>query len=186
MAEALQEYIAQHSYKENHEQLFTLASGRQSPYYFDLKRTLFQPAMLELAIEQLYEKIKQELGGLPAAVSGLTMGADALIYGIALRAWREEQKQVLPIIARKEAKSHGQKRKVEGLLDAVGHGEVVLLDDVITTGGSTLKAYEALKGSVKVDKAFCVVDRKEGGLQNMKDAGVTLYSLYTVDDFRNR
>lgn len=183
MKDELKKAIAEQAYKENHENPFKLASGRLSAYYFNLKTVLLQPAFLETAARLMSELIKKKTGGAEAA-GGLTMGADPLVYAISLIS----PGTLLPLVVRKEAKDHGSGRRVEGRLDMIGNrASVVLIDDVITTGKSTLQAYEALKAEgLEPAYAFCVVDRHEGGRENLAAAGVELCPLFTLEDFRKK
>lgn len=183
--EKIRDRIKEVSYKENHIEKFKLASGGESPYYFDLKQVLLDPWYLKMTIGSLMTLMSDVLGELPKAVSGLTMGADPLVYGISLRT----NTDIYPLPVRKATKDHGSKKRVEGLTDMITltSQNVVLIDDVITTGGSTLQALDALEEmSFEVNYAFCVLDRKEGGRKNLADRGVELYSLFTIDDFRDQ
>ncbi|MDH5716402.1 MAG: orotate phosphoribosyltransferase [Spirochaetia bacterium] len=185
--ENLKNAIKTFSYKENHNELFTLASGKKSPYYFDLKQTLLQPIYLRAAGSCMLYLIQEKLGKLPKAAAGLTMGADPLIYSISLLT-AEINEPILPIIVRKQEKDHGSQKKIEGLLNKIkniNNEEIVLIDDVITTGGSTLKAYEAIKeAGIPVKYAFCVLNRFEGGSENLMKHNIELFSLFNLDDFR--
>ena len=177
----LKNAISEYSYRENFEQLFTLASGKQSPFYCDLKQTLFQPAYLKLAAAQLWEKLAEKQ---PYAIGGLTLGADPLVYSIAMHA-ESQGEQVYPVIVRKETKDHGSKKRFECLASIKDQGKtLVLIDDVITTGGSTIKAYDALKDSFQIAQALCLVDREEGGYEAMSALGIEMRSVFKLSDFR--
>lgn len=184
--EKLKRRIREYSYRENHEEMFTLASGKKSPYYFDLKQTLLEPEFLELAAKEMGALMKRTLGGLPEGLSGLTMGADPLVYAIAVGAIGEGRR-VYPLPVRKKTKGHGSQKRVEGLVDEARRGVVVLVDDVITTGGSTLQAWEALQEvGIEVKDAFCVLDRLEGGGEAMLEKGLRLHHLFTRKDFSEK
>ncbi len=185
--EKLKTRIKDYSYRENHEQLFTLASGSQSPYYFDLKQTLLQPEYLKIAAQCMSSQMREVLGRMPDAVTGLTMGADPLVYSIAVMSV-ESDHTVFPLPVRKKTKSHGSQKRVEGILDdRIRQGLVVLIDDVITTGGSTLQAWEALSEiGISVQHAFCILDRIEGGADALEKQGVQLHSLFTRADFSEK
>lgn len=179
--EKLKAAIAEFSYRENHEQPFKLASGKLSPFYCDLKQTLLQPVYLRIAAQLLWEKIKPLS---PELVGGLTMGADPLVYAISMQAEKENY-SCLPVIVRKEEKSHGSGNRFECLKGAKsGNKKLVLIDDVITTGGSTLKAYHALKETFAMTDAFCLVDREEGGAKLMADHNLNLQALFQIKDFK--
>jgi orotate phosphoribosyltransferase len=182
----LKAVIIERSYKENHNEMFTLASGKKSPYYFDLKQTLLHPEYLILASQGLYYLISKHLEKLPAAIGGLTMGADPLVYSICAMSI-ESGSIIYPFVVRKQTKDHGSKKRIEGLIHEVDkNAQVALIDDVITTGNSTIEALRAIEeAGFKPTSAFCVVDRLEGGRENLKQAGVELYSLLDLNDFSN-
>jgi len=183
----LKAVIVERSYKENHTEMFTLASGKKSPYYFDLKQTLLHPRYLKLASAGLFYLMSKHLEKLPAAAGGLTMGADPLVYTICSMSL-ETGSVIYPFVVRKQVKDHGSKKRIEGLINEVPKdAPVVLIDDVITTGNSTIEALRALEeAGYKPRAAFCVVDRMEGGRENLKAAGVELYSLLDLTDFSSR
>lgn len=179
--------IKKYSYKENHQELFTLASGKKSPHYFDLKQTLLQPQFLWMASQLFFEKIQEVFSeNFPYALGGLTMGADPLVYGTSLYALQKNV-SALPVVVRKAGKDHGSKKRAEGKLETIlaDKGELVLIDDVITTGGSTLQAHSVLQAmNVPIAHAFCLVDRLEGGIEAMAKANVKLHSIFTLNDFK--
>ena len=181
----LKEYIHEFSFRENQANPFQLASGKKSPYYFDLKSTLLNPNMLSVAADVIYQMILDSKNKKPEAMAGLTMGADPLIYAISLKSAAKGQ-NILPLIVRKQTKDHGSKKKVEGLFsDLSSNAEIILIDDVITTGKSTLEAFDAIvELGFSVQTAYCVVDRKEGGSENLKKAGIDLISVFSPEDFR--
>lgn len=182
----LKEAIRKYSYKENYEEPFQLASGKTSNWYFDLKQILLRPETLRIVGELMCAKMKEVLRNYPRAMAGLTMGSDPVIYAASLFAL-EEKKEILPLVIRKENKDHGSKKRIEGLLSNVGDENIVLVDDVITTGMSTLKALDALELEGRIaSEAFCVLDRMEGGFENLAARGVKMYSLFTLDDFRTQ
>ncbi|MDH4198825.1 MAG: orotate phosphoribosyltransferase [Spirochaetia bacterium] len=180
----LKNIIVSRSYRENHREMYTLASGKKSPYYFDLKQTLLHPQFLTEAAEALFYLMLKNLRQMPAAIGGLTMGADPLIYAISILSL-ESGTLIYPFVIRKEAKDHGSKKRIEGLVSEVNTAaSIVLIDDVITTGRSTIKALLALKETgYQPTDAFCVVDRLEGGRENLAQAGIRLHSLFDLNDF---
>jgi len=185
--QALKKEIILRSYRENHEELFTLASGKKSPYYFDLKQTLLHPGNLRLASQGILYMMLQLLPEMPRAVSGLTMGADPLTYSISLLSL-DSGANIYPLVIRKTTKDHGSGKRVEGIMSEVPEGsKVVLLDDVVTTGGSTLEAYNALGTfGIRPADAFCIVDRMEGGRGLLDSHGVRLHSMFDLDDFAEK
>lgn len=183
--ESILNAILKYSYRENHETPFTLASGKISPYYFDLKALLFRPAYLKEVAEDMYELILKHMKQPPGALGGLTMGADPIIYATTLHALTKGV-SIMPLIVRKETKDHGSKKRIEGIINGIG-GKIALMDDVMTTGSSTLSAYKELKkNGFIIDKAFCVVDREEGAEETLAKEGIELISLYTTTDFKEK
>lgn len=180
----LKKAIIERSYKENHVEMFTLASGKKSPYYFDLKQTLLHPVYLKLAAQGLSYLMTARLEKMPAAIGGLTMGADPLVYSICNMS-AESNHVIFPFVVRKQVKDHGSKKRIEGLTGEVSKdAQVALIDDVVTTGNSTIEALRAIQeAGFKPRTAFCIVDRMEGGRENLKQAGVELYSLLDLNDF---
>jgi len=162
---------------------FTLASGQQSQHYFNCKKITLLPGRLAL----LADAIKNEVipgflsEGLPEAVGGLTLGADPISYALSL-AYHKDGSQVFPLVVRKEAKGHGTGKQIEGEIEKIS--EVIVLDDVITTAGSTLKAVQAFRSAgIAVNHAVCIVDREEGGSEALQSENITLHSLYKKSDF---
>jgi orotate phosphoribosyltransferase len=188
----LKDAIRKFSYRENHEQPFTLASGKTSPYYFDLKQTLLQPEYLALAGEVVAGIITQHYQGRVLA-AGLTMGADPIIYAACLAALRsgsvtaEAPTKLLPAIVRKEAKDHGTGKKIEMLKGIETTTPCVMVDDVITTAGSTLKAFAAMReAGFSIRHAICILDRGEGGREALLLNGVELLPVFTAAEFREK
>lgn len=161
---------------------FRLSSGSESHHYFDCRRITLHPGRLALLAGALIDEVFPSVGiPVPEAVGGMTMGADPLTLALAL-SFAERGRVVYPLIVRKEAKGHGLARRIEGERDAVS--QVLALDDVITTGASTLRAVEAFReAGLDVDTAVCVVDRQEGGREALAAEGVTLFSVFKKSDF---
>lgn len=183
-AEILREAIRKLSYRENHAEPFTLASGKKSPYYFDLKQTLLDPQYLALAGKLVAEAIGRHYPG-EVVLAGLTMGADPIIYSACLS--NTHRARLIPAIVRKEAKDHGTGKKIEMLKGIDVKTPCVMVDDVITTAGSTLKAYESMReAGFSIRHAFCILDRGEGGKENLAKNGVELVSIFTAAEFKER
>lgn len=179
---ALKEAIRKFSYRENHAEPFTLASGKKSPYYFDLKQTLLQPQFLALAGRVVAQTIAQHYQA-DVVAAGLTMGADPIIYAACLAGINPPN--LIPAIVRKEAKDHGTGKKIEMLKDIDTATPCVMVDDVITTAGSTLKAFAAMReAGFGVKHAVCILDRGEGGREALKENGVELLSVFTAAEFK--
>ncbi len=166
------------------EKPFQLASGKMSHHYFNCKKITLNPEFLFLAVKAICDELIPENHlPIPEAVGGLTLGADPLAYGISLY---YHQKNILcfPCIVRKEVKKHGTQKQIEGEIENIHH--VVVLDDVITTGNSTLRAVDAFRNAGKnVQYAICLVDREEGGRETLLKEGVKLFSLWKKSDFIN-
>lgn len=158
---------------------FTLASGAKSNVYVDARLTCFAPEAMAV-IGRVLRHLIAERGWNPDAVGGLTLGADPVAYAIA----RESMEAGTPIRAftiRKEAKQHGRGRSVEGIEDVNGLN-VVILDDVCTSGGSTAQAVErAQESGMNVIGAACLVNREQGAPELLKDRfGLDLVSAFTL------
>jgi orotate phosphoribosyltransferase len=146
---------------------FTLVSGQTSEWYIDAKLTTCTARAMPLVGRLFLDKMS-ERGWAPDAVGGLTMGADAIAGAIA-RQSLERGMEVDSFVIRKETKQHGTKRFLEGMIDPAGKA-VVILDDVCTTGGSTILAIErARESGLIVIGAICLVDREMGAEANIQD-----------------
>jgi orotate phosphoribosyltransferase len=219
---ALLSLIATHSFRLGS---FTLASGQQSDYYIDCRTTTLHAEGGRLAGLVFYDLIRRQI---PAAVAvgGLTMGADPLVSNTAsASAWalaestqlrelsssleRDDPAFVDPAAAaqpslihgflvRKAEKTHGAGRRIEGFLTP--GASVVIVDDVCTTGGSTITAIEATReAGMSIAGVLCLVDREQGGRLNIEralaeipptnpdtldDANVPFLSVFTAADIR--
>mgnify|MGYP001191084418 FL=1 len=153
---------------------FTLSSGKTSEHYVNCKPVSLSGVGLNI-ISQLFT---QELSPSTLAVGGLTLGADPLVAGVAMTAG------VDGLIVRKEPKGHGTQAWIEGPALPL-NTEVTVLEDVITTGGSAIKAVEKLRDAgYTVSEIITIVDRQEDGEADikMKDANIKLKSLFTIAD----
>jgi orotate phosphoribosyltransferase len=157
----------------------TLASGKESNFYFDLKPTMFNPEGSLL----LAELILQKLDGLNIDfVGGLAMGAVPLIGPINMLSF-QKGKPLPGFFVRKEVKDHGTKRIIEGAESLKGM-KVVILDDVTTSGGSAMIAVNAAKDAgAKVVLVLSVVDREEGATKFFADKGIPFAALFTASAF---
>ena len=142
---------------------FTLASGKKSKYYCDGKMTTLDARGAVLIGEGILELIQQD-ATFPDAVAGSR--------GIDLKAF----------LVRKETKDHGTQKYIEGPVKA--GNRVIVVEDVVTTGGSSLKAIERLEeAGIKVDGVVAILDRMEGGAQAFVDRGYSFRSLLKITDF---
>ncbi len=157
---------------------FTLASGRSSNYFIDLKPTMLDPEGITLLAEEVFAKIE----GLGAdSIGGLVMGAVPIVVAAMMRS-RSSAHPLKGFWVRKEQKDHGTAKLVDGYL-AEG-AKVVIVEDVTTTGGSAMKAIkEARKRNCEILALVTVVDRLEGARENLAKEGIELISLYTTKDF---
>ncbi|MEO8897417.1 MAG: orotate phosphoribosyltransferase [Candidatus Dormibacter sp.] len=157
---------------------FVLASGRRSDVYFNGKQVTLEGRGLYLVSLLILARCR-ELG--IEAIGGLTLGADPIASGVAALSGRDQPLRAF--IVRKEVKDHGTGVLIEG--PELRSGErVMVVDDVITTGGSLLKAVDALNASgVEIVEALAVVDREEGGREAIEARGLRVHALFTRSEF---
>ena len=156
---------------------FTLASGRRSRYYVDARRTTMSAAGMDLIGQMGLTLIRRE-GWDASLVGGLTLGADPVAYAIAL-ASRRAPPTLDAFTVRKEPKGHGTARLIEGCFES--GSRVVVVEDVLTTGGSALRAVDAVRAAGGVVAAVIgVVDREEGGLSAIRKTGLPAETLVTI------
>ncbi len=172
--ERLKKLIFERSFRYSEEPVFQLASGKKSNYYINLKEVSWSGEGAGLIGNLVYSLIKDLDVN---AVGGMTAGADPLAMAVVMEC-QSKGYSLNGFSVRKEAKGHGKKKMVEG---AVAEGDkVVMLEDVITTGGSTIKAIErAREFGLEVLKVITIVDREEGGKENLEKTGVKVESLVT-------
>lgn len=177
----LVEYIKKHSFKRSDTPIFKLTSGNMSNFYFDLKKTTYSPEGQHLVGNLMCDKIK-ELGLRPKAIGGLTMGADPIATATAYCSYLRRE-PVGALVIRKEPKAHGTGNQVEG--DVSAGDDVIIIDDVVTTGGSTIKAVEAAKDAgLNITAVIVLLDRCEfEGRQNIEKLGYPVHSILTIKDF---
>jgi orotate phosphoribosyltransferase len=158
---------------------FVLASGRRSTFYIDCRRTTMHAEGLHL-IGTLGLAAIRERGWRADAVGGLTLGADPVAYAIAA-ATATQPPAIHGFTVRKAPKSHGTGQRIEGCFEAGAH--VVVVEDVITTGGSALDAVAAVRGAGGVvSGVLAVVDRGEGGRDALEAAGLAVHALVHARD----
>ncbi|MBX3145157.1 MAG: orotate phosphoribosyltransferase [Gemmatimonadales bacterium] len=156
---------------------FTLSSGQRSSYYIDARKTTMSAEGLDL-IGRLGLGLIRERGWAPRSVGGLTMGADPVAYAIAL-ASRGQGPAVDGFSVRKATKDHGTKRRVEGNFEA--GDSVVIVEDVLTSGGSAIQAVEAVQAEGgTVLGVVAVVDREQGGRQAIELKGLEVAAITTI------
>ena len=166
--------LATSAYKRGH---FTLASGRHSEHYVNCKPVSLSGVGLVLISTAMLSHVEEQ----SVAVAGLTLGADPLVSGVAMAA-SLAQHDLDALIVRKEAKGHGTGAWLEGPLPQSG-ALITVLEDVVTTGGSSLKAVNQLReAGYTVNRVITIVDREEGGAAAMEAAGLELISLFRLSE----
>lgn len=158
-----------------------LASGRESDFFIDCKQTVLGAEAHALVGELMLEALVQ----LPAcdAIAGVELGGCPLASAVALVSHQKKTPKDA-IYVRKEVKDHGSKRALEGDTRLAKGAALVILEDVTTTGGSTLKAVEKLRAAgYAVAGVVTLVDRLEGGREAIEAAGLPLVAIYTRRDF---
>ncbi|UCG34935.1 MAG: orotate phosphoribosyltransferase [Candidatus Omnitrophota bacterium] len=156
-----------------------LSSGRVSNFYIDVRRVSLTSKGIYLISRLIWDIIKKDR---ISAVGGPTLGADPLVAGVCMVAWKSK-KNLKSFLVRKSPKKHGRQKLIEGKELKPGE-KVVVVDDVATSGGSLIKAIEVLKQEkVKVIKAITVVDREEGAKEALARLGCPLVSLFKKADF---
>jgi len=155
----------------------TLASGKKSDFYLDLRRTLMRPLGQKLAGELVLRGLMAR-GARVDAVGGMAVGAVPLVAAVLSAAGHDDPATPLRgFFVRKEAKKHGLARQIEGGFES--GMSVALVEDTTTTGGSTLDALEIVEAAGgKVARVFCLVDRGEGAREAFAARGVTLEALF--------
>ena len=177
MKQELIQLLCRKSFQYSEDPIFKLVSGRVSQYYVNCKPTTLNPRGMYLVGHLVFEAI-QDLD--IAAVGGLTFGADPIAVATAF-ASELKGKPVKAFSIRKSQKDHGIIKWVEGDLDPAQR--VVVIDDVATTGGSTIKAIERARSEkLEVVKAVILVDRQEGGLENIREHVPDVSAIITRDE----
>lgn len=162
---------------------FTLASGARSGFYIDMKATTLHPEGASLIGALAVERLEAD-GVEVEGVGGLTLGADPIATAVSLAAWRKG-KCWPAFIVRKEPKDHGTARYIEGVENLRAGARLVVLEDVVTTGGSSLKAIERLREAGFVPTAvLTVVDREQGGMKAFASQAVKFLRLVTLSEIQ--
>ncbi len=157
---------------------FTLTSGQKSSYYLDGKQVALDSIGLRLVSEGLLELLDEVAFD---AIGGMSIGADPIIGGM-LTVAAESGRSLAGFLVRKEPKGHGTNRFLEGPIQP--GMKVVIVDDVVTTGGSSLLAVDRVQEfGCEVVEVVCIVDRKQGAVRNCEDRGLPFRALLTIEDF---
>jgi orotate phosphoribosyltransferase len=158
---------------------FTLASGKKAKYYLDGKQVTLDPFGAKLVAEGILDLLAAE--DMPKAIGGMAIGADPITSSVVVMS-AVRNTPVLGFLVRKESKGHGTNKFVEG---PVQPGDsVVIVEDVVTTGGSSLQAIERVEAfGLKVQRVIAIIDRMEGGAEAFRSCGYPFASLLTIRDF---
>jgi len=164
------------AYKEGD---FVLSSGQRSSYYINGKQVTLHPAGAVGVGRILLPLLPEDT----QAVAGLTLGADPIVTAVSVVA-AYAGRAIAPLIIRKEAKGHGTQAYIEGLT-LPANSSVVVLEDVVTTGGSALKAVERLRDAgYSVDQVISLVDRQQGGAELYEREGLKFQAVFTIQDLQ--
>lgn len=158
---------------------FTLSSGRPSTLYIDARLTTMSPEGLTIIGSVGLHALREARWNVDA-VGGLTLGADPIAYAIAY-ASAASQKPIRAFTVRKEAKSHGMGQLIEGPFHSGDH--VAVIEDVITTGGSAMKAARAIReAGGEITGVLALVDREQGGRETLEMEGFKVIALIRASD----
>ena len=172
MKEELFELLKEHAYKKGE---FTLSSGKTSEHYLNCKPITLTGRGLTLTSLLMLKEVNTQV------VAGLTLGADPLVSGVSIVS-ALDGRLINALIVRKEPKGHGTEAWIEGKLPPEGT-EITILEDVITTGGSSIKAAQKVADAgYKVRRIVSIVDRQEGGSEAIKEAGFESISIFKLED----
>ena len=174
MKEELLELIKERGYRKGY---FTLSSGKKSEHYVNCKPIILTGRGLTLTSLLMLKEVQTNV------VAGLTLGADPLVSGVSLVS-ALDGRMVNALIIRKEPKGYGTASQIEGPLPVKG-SKITVLEDVVTTGGSSIKAVKVLRDEgYIVERVVSIVDRQEGGKDAMIDNDLELCSLFTIEDLK--
>ena len=178
-SEALLSMLRELSYRKG---TFQLASGRTSDFFIDCKTTVLRARGHVLAGQALLEAIR-ELDDAPAAVAGVALGGCPLASAVSY-ASAAEGAALDAVYVRKSAKAHGTARTIEGAAHLPAGANLVLVEDTVTTGGSSLRAVKQLEDAgFAVCAVLALVDREEGAKESFAEAGVPFRALFLRSQF---
>ena len=181
MKNRLIELIIEKAFRYSEEPVFRLVSGRMSNYYFNCKAVTLYPEGMHLIGNLLFDLIKNlDVKG----IGGLTLGADPIAYAVAYTSYLRGG-PIEAFVVRKTAKSHGTMQWIEGNIKR--GDKVVIVDDVITTGKSTIEAITRSKeAGLDIVKVIALIDRQEGGKESIEASGYRLDSIITREEVMER
>ena len=158
---------------------FTLASGKKAEYYLDGKQDTLDPHGARLVAEGILDLL--EADNMPAAIGGMSIGADPITAAVVTMS-AVRGTPIAGFMVRKQAKGHGTNQYIEGPVQP--DDQVVIVEDVVTTGGSSLAAIERAEAfGLKVVRVIAIIDRMEGGAEAFAGRGCKFSSLLTIHDF---
>jgi orotate phosphoribosyltransferase len=158
---------------------FALSSGQRSSYYINGKLVTLHPQGALMVGRLLLEELPPEVQG----VAGLTLGADPMVTAVSL-VGTYQNRPLFPLIVRKEAKGHGTQAYIEGVPLPIGT-TIAVLEDVVTTGQSALKAVDRLQAAgYTVSQILALVDRQQGGAELYQEKGLSFAALFTIKDIQ--
>ncbi|MCX7966077.1 MAG: orotate phosphoribosyltransferase [Syntrophorhabdaceae bacterium] len=167
------------SYEEGE---FILKSGKKSSFYIDARETTLNPEGMSLVGSIIYKMVK-EIPGIEA-VGGVSVGADPIVCSVVLHAFNRND-SISGFFVRKEPKAHGRSLWIEGAKNLRPGMNVVILEDVVTTGGSSIKAIEITEqAGYKVKGLIAILDRLEGGKDLIESKGYIFKSIFNINDLR--
>ncbi len=178
--EELLNLILERAFLYNPDQPFKLSSGKESPYYLDCRKITLFSRSFEMIGELFWEEIRfMDVQG----VAGMSIGADPIVCAVLSKA-SQEGVSLEGFLVRKEPKKHGTQKQIEGnLREGL---RVVIVEDVVTTGKSVLKAVEAVeKAGLNIAKVIALIDRQEGGRENIEKHGLEFKAFFTFDEIIN-
>ena len=174
MKKQLIQLVFEKAFKYSEEPVFKLVSGRMSNYYFNCKAVTLHPEGMYLIGNIIFDMLR---GSGAKGIGGLTLGADPIADAVAYTSYLRKE-PVEAFVVRKSAKSHGTMQWIEG---NVQQGDkVVIVDDVITTGKSTIEAInKAKEAGLNITKVIALIDRQEGGRENIESLGFSVEAVIT-------
>lgn len=160
---------------------FILSSGQASSYYINGKQVTLHPQGALAIGRVLLSRLSEDT----QAVAGLTLGADPIVTAVSVVS-AYENRPIPALIIRKEAKGHGTKAYIEGLT-LPENAKVVVLEDVVTTGRSAMKAVERLRDAgYTVNEVISLIDRLQGGAEFYQSVGLKFQAVFTIEDIQQR
>lgn len=163
---------------------FTLSSGKKSSFYLDIKKVSLHSEGLFL-ITSLFRSLLHGIAPYPDGIGGPVIGADPIVGALVYTSYGSGR-PLSGFLVRRALREHGRGMKIEGIEGLPKEASVVVLEDVVTTGGSLLNAMGAAEeNDLRVLAAFCVVDRQEGGREAIEKRGIPLYALMTIEEVQS-